>query len=140
LDGKAIKLKVSAEEAARYGLGTDDGRVAELLHKGYWTLPDLVEGSGVPAQPVHALTYSFYITEALDIQAANAVPRLKRKAGDSVPPAPPQQPEASGAWKMPSGSFALPQPATTGGFTAPQPTTPKSILRPGAPIPPMAVT
>jgi curved DNA-binding protein CbpA len=124
LDGKAIKLKVTPEEAARYGLGPDDGRVAELLRKGYWTVADLVEGSGLPMQAVHALIYAFYITEALDIQAADAVPRLKRKAGEPplVTPSPADsqaRPESSGAWRLPSGTFTMPQP-----------TTPKSIVKP----------
>jgi curved DNA-binding protein CbpA len=137
LDGKAIKLKVTPEEAARYGLGPDDGRVAELLRKGYWTVADLVEGSGLPVQAVHALVYAFYITSALDIQAADAVPRLKRKAGEpplvapTVEPAP-VRPESSGTWRLPSGTFTMPQPST-----------PKSIVKPaimhtppgGSPVP-----
>jgi tetratricopeptide (TPR) repeat protein len=136
LEGKAIKAKISAEEAARYGLGPEDGRAAELLRKGYWTVGDLVEGAGIPAQPVHALVYSLYITDALDIQLAHAVPRLKRKA-DAPPPAvsnPPANPaESSGTWRLPSGSFSVPQPITGSSFTVPQPVTPKNILRPGAP-------
>ncbi len=125
LDGKAIKLKVTPEEAARYGLGPDDGRVAELLRKGYWTVPDLVDGAGLPVQAVHALVYAYYITEALDIHAADTVPRLKRKAGEpplvsaSAIAAGQTRNEASGAWRMPSGTFTMPQP-----------TTPKSIQRP----------
>jgi hypothetical protein len=132
LERKAIKLKVTPEEAARYGLGPDDGRVAELLRKGYWTVGDLIEGAGLAPQAVHALVYSFYITDALDIQPADAVPRLKRKANEPPLVAPStiaaaqaaaQQwgaTEGSGAWKMPSGSFVLPQPNT-----------PKGIPRPG---------
>jgi curved DNA-binding protein CbpA len=34
----------------------------------------------------------------------------------------------------------MPQPTTSGGFSAPQPMTPKSILRPGAPPPPITNT
>jgi len=149
LEGKAIKAKISAEESARYGLGPDDGRAAELLRKGYWTVVDLAEGAGLPTQPIHALVYSFYITDSLDIQLADAVPRLKRKADSATPP--PSEPlsESSGAWKMPSGSFKLPQPSTgsfkapqpvtgSGAFSVPQPTTPKNIMRPGGP--PVVVT
>jgi tetratricopeptide (TPR) repeat protein len=131
LEGKAIKAKLSADEAARYGLGPDDGRIAELLRKGYWTLSDLVDGSGVPVQPVHALVYSFYITDALDVQAADAVPRLKRKAGDAAAPTA-AAPHGSGPWRVPTGSFA-----------APQPTTAKSIVAPPAPqatMPPLSNT
>jgi curved DNA-binding protein CbpA len=145
LEGKAVRAKIGPEDAARYGLGADDGRVAELLRKGYWTIPDLIEGAGVPAQAVHALLYSFYITEALDIQSADAVPRLKRKAGEPLPPsAAPAPSEAvrartqTGSFTAPqpqTGSFTAPQPQTGGGFTAPQPGTPKSIQRPGAPPP-----
>jgi curved DNA-binding protein CbpA len=134
LEGKAIKLKIPPEESARYGLGADDGRAAELLRKGYWTVADLIEGAGLPAQPVHAMVYSFYITDGLEIQAADAVPRLKRKAGEpplvaGSPAAPAPRPnESSGAWRMPSGAFTMPQPVT-----------PKSISQPtpsgGTPVP-----
>jgi hypothetical protein len=119
LDGRAIKLKITPEEAARYGLGPDDGRVADLLRKGFWTVSDLIDGAGLPAQAVHGLVYSFYITDGLDIQAADAVPRLKRKANEA-PLAPGARPnESSGPWNVPSGAFTMPQPLT-----------PKSILQP----------
>ena len=71
---------------ARYGVGPDDGRVAELLRKGYWTLADLVEAAGLPPQPVHALVYALYITEALDIKAAAEVPRLRKRTDTPLPP------------------------------------------------------
>jgi curved DNA-binding protein CbpA len=83
LDGRAIKCTLEPDAVARYGLGADDGRVAELLRKGYWALPDLVDASGLPAQPVHALVYAFYVTEALDVRGADEVSRLKRRGETS---------------------------------------------------------
>jgi curved DNA-binding protein CbpA len=88
LDGKAIKLTVDEAAAARYGIGQEDGRIAELLRKGHWTVPDLIEAVGLPVQPVHALVYAFYITEALDVKNADEVPRLRRKPGEQSVAAP----------------------------------------------------
>ncbi len=110
LDGEAIKSKLSAEEMTRYGLGADDGRVAEFLRKGHFTVPDLVDVSGLHPQPVHALIYALYITDALDIQPADSVPRLRRKGADGEPRprATTPQPDASGPWRMPSGNYPMP--------------------------------
>lgn len=134
LDGKAIKCTLDNEGVARYGVGPDDGRVAELLRKGYWTLPDLVEAAGLPPQPVHALVYALYISEALDIKSAGEVPRLRKRSDTPLPPnaqaaspstlkelsgthkmpsgvSPlPMATDASGAYKMPSGAFKFPSP------------------------------
>ncbi|HEX9102980.1 MAG TPA: DUF4388 domain-containing protein, partial [Polyangia bacterium] len=115
LDGKAIKCMLDNEGVARYGIGPDDGRVAELLRKGYWTLPDLVEAAGLPPQPVHALVYALYISEALDIKSAGEVPRLRRRTDPSLPPnataaSPSALKEMSGTHKMPSGAFKFPSP------------------------------
>ena len=93
LDGKALKLTIDATAVARYGVGQEDGKVAELLRKGYWALPDPIDASALPVQPVHALVYSLYITDALDLKGADEVPRLRRRGGDStaspLPTAPP---------------------------------------------------
>lgn len=115
LDQRAIKCVLEPEGVARYGVGPDDGRVAELLRKGYWALADLVDASGLPPQPVHALVYALYITEALDIKGANEVPRLRKRSDPSVAPnATPASPQLlrdlSGAYKMPSQMTPLPQP------------------------------
>ncbi|HEX6838775.1 MAG TPA: DUF4388 domain-containing protein [Polyangia bacterium] len=113
LDGKAIKCTLDNEGVARYGVGPDDGRVAELLRKGYWTLPDLVEAAGLPPQPVHALVYALYISEALDIKSAAEVPRLRKRADTPLAPnaqaaSPSTIKDLSGAHKMPSGVLPLP--------------------------------
>ena len=132
LDGKAIKCTLDNEGVARYGVGPDDGRVAELLRKGYWTLPDLVEAAGLPPQPVHALVYALYICDALDIKSAAEVPRLRKRTDTPLPPnasaasastlkdlsgahkmpsgVSPLPVEPSGAFKMPSGAFKFPSP------------------------------
>src|SRR5262249_46309489 len=93
-------------------VGPDDGKVAELLRKGYWTLPDLRDASGLPPQPVHALVYSLYITNGLDVKNAGDVPRLRKR---SETPLPPNAQAASAATvqqlRDPSGSFKLPQPS-----------------------------
>ncbi|MFI5289868.1 MAG: DnaJ domain-containing protein, partial [Polyangia bacterium] len=123
LDGRAIKCTLDSDAIARYGVGTEDGRVAELLRKGYWTLPDLVSASGLPLQPVHALVYTLYVTDALEIRNADEVPRLRRRAesGSSpLPGAPPAAPlEPSGARPLPpresSGARPLPPPLEPSG-------------------------
>jgi curved DNA-binding protein CbpA len=91
LEGKAIKLKLDEQAMARYGVGPEDARIAELLRKGYWTVRDLVEATALPVQPVHALVYALYVTEGLDIKGADEVPRLRRKdtSGVSQLPTPP---------------------------------------------------
>jgi len=117
LEGKAIRLALEPEAVARYGVGPEDGRLAELLRKGYWTVADLVEASGLPVQPVHALVYALYVTEALDIQPADQVSRLRRRSESPTPPppvaapapAPPpaaQPTEASVARKLNEGTWS----------------------------------
>jgi curved DNA-binding protein CbpA len=113
LEAKAIKCTLDNEGVARYGVGPDDGRVAELLRKGYWSVEDLVEAAGLPPQPVHALVYALYICEALDIRPAGEVPRLRKRSDTPLPPnASPASAESlkemSGAHKMPSGANKLP--------------------------------
>lgn len=107
LQDRAIKCALDDQQVARYGLGQEDGRVAELLRKGYWLLPDLIEAAGLPVQPVHALVYAFYVTEALDVRGAGEVPRLRKKtpvpAEGSVATKLPQAPrvtETSGAHRV----------------------------------------
>jgi curved DNA-binding protein CbpA len=124
LENRAIKCVLDGEGIARYGVGPDDGRVAELLRKGYWTLPDLVEASGLPAQPVHALVYALYITDGLDVKAANEVPRLRKRSDTPLPPnvqAASAQAvrELSGAYKMPSGVSQLPVKEPSGAYKMP---------------------
>ncbi len=111
LDGEAVKSKLSADEMTRYGLGADDGRVGELLRRGHFTVPDLVDASGLHSQPVHALVYALYITDALDIQPADSVPRLRRRApeAEARPRANTPTPDLSGSWRMPSGNYPMPQ-------------------------------
>jgi curved DNA-binding protein CbpA len=115
LDGKAIKCTLDNEGVARYGVGPDDGRVAELLRKGYWTVADLVEAAGLPPQPVHALVYALYITDGLDIKSAQEVPRLRKRtdAPNALPPnataaSVEALKEMSGAHRMPSQVTPLP--------------------------------
>jgi curved DNA-binding protein CbpA len=88
LDGKALKIAVDDGSVARYGLGPEDGKIADLLRKGYWLLTDLVNASGLPVQPVHALVYAFYVTEALDIKEPGEVQLLKRAEPSQAAPLP----------------------------------------------------
>jgi curved DNA-binding protein CbpA len=139
LESRAVKCTLDGEGVARYGVGPDDGRVAELLRKGYWTLPDLLEASGLPAQPVHALVYSLYITDGLDVKAAGDVPRLRKRHDTPLPPnAQPASAQSlsgmgrdiSGAYKMPSGAHPMPQPPPgqsepSGSFNLPTASYPK---------------
>ena len=132
LEGKAIKCQLDNEGVARYGVGPDDGRVAELLRRGYWTVPDLVEAAGLPPQPVHALVYALYITEALDIKSAGEVPRLRKRTDSPLAPnaaaaSPSVVRELSGAYKMPSGVMPLPQRG--GSQAGPLPTEPSGAFK-----------
>jgi curved DNA-binding protein CbpA len=124
LENRAIKCTLDNEGVARYGVGPDDGRVAELLRRGYWTLGDVVDASGLPPQPVHALVYALYITDGLDIKNAADVPRLRKKSdppgapnasGSGVSPLPSANPpvEPSGAYKLPANAFKFPSPPHT---------------------------
>ena len=127
IENRAIKCTLDNEGVARYGVGPDDGRVAELLRKGYWTLPDLVEASGLPPQPVHALVYALYITEAVDIKAAGDVPRLRKRTDTPLPPnATPASAESlrdiSGAYRMPSQVTPMPMRTGSGAHPLPTPT------------------
>ncbi len=84
LDGRAIKCTLDETAVARYGVGQEDLKIAELLRKGFWTVPDLVEASGLQIQPVHALVYAFYVTEALEVKGADEVPRLRKRSETPV--------------------------------------------------------
>ncbi|HWE30780.1 MAG TPA: DnaJ domain-containing protein, partial [Polyangia bacterium] len=113
-----------------YGVGPDDGRVAELLRKGYWTLPDLVEASGLPQQPVHALVYALYITDALDVKPASEVPRLRKRSETPLPPNASAAPtDASGAFRMPSQVTPLPVKSHSQVAPLPSPNDPSGVLR-----------
>jgi hypothetical protein len=80
LEGRAMKCVLDANGVTRYGLGQEDGKVAELLCKGYWTLADLSRAVGLPLQPLHALVYSLYVTEALELKDASTVPLLRKRS------------------------------------------------------------
>jgi curved DNA-binding protein CbpA len=127
LEGRAIKCVLDVEAVARYGVGTDDGRITELLRRGHWVVPDLVDAVGLPVQPVHALVYALYITEALDVRGADEVARLRKRTAGAEPsgalPLPtqtsPQKPptQTSGPHKLPtqtSGPHKLPTPGGSG--------------------------
>jgi curved DNA-binding protein CbpA len=123
LDGRAVKCLLDEPSVARYGIGPEDGKVAELMRKGYWTLPDLIAAAGIPVQPVHALVYAFYVTDGLDVKGAEEVPRLRKKtpppaaappaktpSGSGHPQLAGEQPMAgSGAHRMPSGTYVSPE-------------------------------
>ncbi len=73
LRDRALTCSLDAAQLGRFGLGADDGRLGELLRRGYWRLEDLVHASGLAAQPVHALCYALYITESLKLQSPQDV-------------------------------------------------------------------
>jgi tetratricopeptide (TPR) repeat protein len=118
LDGQAMKCVLDENALTRYGLGQEDGKVAELLRGGWWTLAELQSASGLPLQPLHALLYALYVTEALELKdAKDAPPRTKTKSEPKLANPPPVnllQPtapmaavraESSGARKLPSTAF-----------------------------------
>jgi tetratricopeptide (TPR) repeat protein len=91
LDGKALRCTLDEQGVARYGLGPEDARGAALLRQGFWTLPDLVAASGLPAQAIHALVYALWVTEALEVKAVSEV-KLLRPSSAAPPPGPPPGP------------------------------------------------
>jgi DnaJ-domain-containing protein 1 len=128
LEGRAIKCAIDENAVARYGIGAEDGKVAELLRKGYWTLQDLIEALGMPVQPVHALVYALYVTEALDVKGAEEVPRLRRKAGETPPrgTAPPPAPAPA----TPPRTSSSPQVTPPRTSSSPQVTPPRTSSSP----------
>jgi tetratricopeptide (TPR) repeat protein len=114
LEGQAMKCVLDGAGVARYGLGQEDGKVAEMLCKGYWTVADLAQACGLPVQPLHALIYSLYVTEALDLRDAATVPLLRKKSetplGTQPQPNAPSQPIATSPSK-PSPIAPAPAPA-----------------------------
>ena len=134
LEGKAIKCTLDDEGVARYGVGPDDGRVAELLRKGYWAIADLVEAAGLPPQPVHALVYALYISEALDIKSAAEVPRLRKRTETPLPPnaraaSVERLREISGAHRMPSQVTPLPAKSLSQMEPLPSPIEPSGAFK-----------
>lgn len=83
---KAIQCTLDAEALGRYGVGPDDGRVGELLRKGYWALTDLRDASPLPPQPLHALVFALSVTGALSVKTREEVPRLRAPVGDGAKP------------------------------------------------------
>ena len=66
LAGKAVSTSLSAEEIARFGLGAEDGKAAQLLRTAAQTLDALSAATGLPVQPVSALCYALFVAAALD--------------------------------------------------------------------------
>ncbi len=149
LEGRAIKCVIDENAVARYGVGPEDSKVADLLRKGYWTVADLVTAAGQPVQPVHALVYAFYVTEALDVKGAEEVPRLRRRpetpsqgtipVARSTTPAPaplPTRPQPVAAPRMSSGTYpspaAGPPPGVIPARSVPTPVRGSPVLDSGA--------
>ena len=129
LEGRAIKCVLDDAGVARYGAGKEDARVAELLRKGFWTVPDLIDAAGLPVQPVHALVYSLYVTETLEVCGADEVPRLRRKSDSQNSVAAPLPRRESVAAPLPRReSVAAPLPRRES-VAAPLPTRPDTPPR-----------
>ena len=121
LDGKAVRCILDDAGVARYGFGPEEKQVAALLRQGFWSVPDLVDGTGLAQQAVHAVLYALYITDSLTIRGADEVPRLRRKPENS--PLPSQTPTPVRV----SPAFGVPT----------SPITPQSVIRPSqlSPLP-----
>lgn len=91
LDGKALRCGLDDQGVSRYGLGQEEARGAALLRQGFWTLPDLVAASGLPAQAIHALVYALWVTDALEVKSTSEV-KLLRPSAAAPPPSPPPRP------------------------------------------------
>jgi tetratricopeptide (TPR) repeat protein len=86
LPGQAIKLAVDAGAIQDAFAFTDDERILlAYLAKGYWELPDLVDACLTLARPVVvAIVAALASFSTLDIQPANSVPRLRKRAREAT--------------------------------------------------------
>lgn len=73
LNGQSFRCKLSSEELVRYGLGSHDAQVGELLRQGYYTTESLMQATKAPQQPLLSLLYALYVTNGLEMQASTAI-------------------------------------------------------------------
>jgi tetratricopeptide (TPR) repeat protein len=86
LAGQAVKLTqdpVAIQES--FGFADEERICVAYLQKGYWQLGDLVDACVHLARPiVLAVATALYVTETLDIQKAESVPRLRKRAREET--------------------------------------------------------
>jgi tetratricopeptide (TPR) repeat protein len=119
LSGKAIKLRPEAEAMQdSFGFADEERILIAYLSKGYWEPGDLVDAAVSLARPVvMAVIYSLWACEALDVQVAESVPRLRKRAREVTHTMGGQQKTGN---TPPQGS-AFAQAPTTGSFVRPKP-------------------
>src|SRR5262245_55745671 len=86
LSGSALKIAIEATGAQQaYGFADDELVVVAYLAKGYWELEDLVAAClTLPRDAVLSVVYALRAFEAVDVQAATAVPRLRKRAREAT--------------------------------------------------------
>ena len=89
-----VRTALTVEELARFGLGAEDGKVANLLRTSAHTVDSLASATGVPIQPVSALCYALYIASALQRDDG---PVAVAGAPSPMPPRSPVAPTAPSA-------------------------------------------
>lgn len=86
LNGKAIKLQVPpASVQDSFGFADEERIVLAYLEKGYWELGDLIDACVSLARPiVLAVVTSLWACEYLEVQPADSVPRLRKRAREQT--------------------------------------------------------
>lgn len=87
LAGHAVKLGSNADETAleAFGFADEERYVLVYLQKGYWELADLVDACvSLPRPTVMAVVYALLATDYLDVQPAETVPRLRKRAREAT--------------------------------------------------------
>lgn len=126
LGGFAVKLQPIDESVLEvFGFADEERYVLAYLQKGYWELPDLLEACvSLPQTTVKAIVYALVATDCLDVQPADQVPRLRKRARDATRELPKGPPPAG------AGSFVRSAPVAR---EMPLPATPAAPSAPSAP-------
>lgn len=81
LVGQAVKLVADLTEVQEdFGFGDDEKSILVFLQKGFWEVADLVDAcGGFERAVVLAVVHALHAFDALDVQPAQTVPRLRRR-------------------------------------------------------------
>lgn len=120
---RALRLQQHEQDSiGRYGFGPEEIYVVELLRRGYWVIPELIEVAGYEPQRTLAALYALWVTDALEVADEDAAPRARDHITD-LPPPPPAGPKVVDLPIMPARRDPTPAP-----IPAPAP----SVVRPAS--------
>jgi tetratricopeptide (TPR) repeat protein len=86
LTGSAMRITIDPGAAQHsFGFADDELVVLAYLAKGYWELEDLATAClTLPREAVMAVVYALRAFDALDVQSAMTVPRLRKRAREAT--------------------------------------------------------